>query len=56
MTFPQISDDAAEVFARFGVAAQPALAIVTPDGEVQTLLGAAEEEIVDGLIEDALAG
>ena len=44
------------MFARFGVPAQPALAIVTPAGEVQTLFGAADEEIVDGLIEDALAG
>jgi hypothetical protein len=38
------------------VAAQPALAIVTPGGEVQTLLGAADEAIVDSIIEDALAG
>lgn len=56
LTFPQISDDAADVYARFGVAAQPALAIVTPGGEVQTLLGAADEAIVDAIIEDALAG
>ncbi len=54
LTFPQISDDAAEVFERFEVASQPALAIVHPDGEVETLLGAADEEIVDSLIERAL--
>ena len=46
-TFPQISDDAADVHRRFGVAAQPALAMVGPDGDVQTLFGAADEELVD---------
>ena len=56
LTFPQISDDAADVFARFGVAAQPALAVVAPDGEVETVFGAAEPELVDRMIEDALAG
>lgn len=54
LTFPQISDDAAEVYSRFGIPGQPALAIVTPSGEVQTLLGAADEAIVDSIIEDAL--
>jgi len=54
LSFPQISDDAADVFTRFGVASQPAFAIVRPDGEVQTLLGAADEEFLDTLIEDAL--
>lgn len=43
------------MFARFGVPSQPALAIVTPDGEVQTLFGAADEELVDSVIADALA-
>jgi len=53
LTFPQISDDAADVYRRFGVAAQPALAIISPDGDVQTLFGAADEELVDSLIEGA---
>ena len=35
LTFPQISDPSGEVFSRFGVAYQPAFAIVTADGEVQ---------------------
>jgi hypothetical protein len=54
LTFPQISDDSAAVFSRFGVAAQPAIAIVRPDGEVQTLFGAADDELLDSLIDDAL--
>lgn len=56
LTFPQISDDGAAVFQRFGVAAQPALAIVGLDGDVRTILGAADDAVVDGLIEDALDG
>ena len=54
LTFPQISDDAADVYRRFGIAAQPALAIIRPDGEVETLFGAADEELVDSLIERAI--
>jgi hypothetical protein len=42
------------VFSRFGVSAQPALAIVHPDGEVETLLGAADEALLDSLIQRAL--
>jgi hypothetical protein len=55
LTFPQISDDAADVFTRFGVATQPALALILPDGEVQTLYGAADDELLDSLIRAALA-
>jgi peroxiredoxin len=55
LTFPQISDAAADVFTRFGVPAQPAWAFVLPDGEVQTLLGAVDDETLDGLISAALA-
>ena len=56
LTFPQISDDDADVYRRFGVASQPALAIIHPDGEVETLFGAADEELVDSLIQRALDG
>ena len=42
------------MFTRFGVASQPAFAIIRPDGEVQTLLGAADGVFLDSLIEDAL--
>jgi hypothetical protein len=43
------------VFARFQVPTQPALVIVFPDGEVQTLFGAADDELLDSLISKALA-
>ncbi len=54
LTFAQISDDAGEVYRRFGVAAQPALAVVGRDGEVETIFGAAEPGVVDDAIERAL--
>ena len=50
MTFPQISDDPGEVFERFGVAGQPAAAVVGRDGEVQLLLGAVEPDLLDNVI------
>ena len=56
MTFPQIDDTSAEVFRRFGVAAQPAFAVITAEGEVQTLLGAVDEELLDQIVEAAIAG
>jgi hypothetical protein len=42
------------VFARFEVPTQPAFAIIRPDGEVQTLYGSADEELLDSLIGAAL--
>jgi hypothetical protein len=54
LSFPQISDDSADVFARFNVASQPAIALITPDGEVQTLFGAADEAFLDSLLADAV--
>ncbi len=41
------------MFSRFGVAYQPAFAIVTADGEVQTLSGSADEATILGLVEAA---
>ena len=55
LTFPQLSDDPGEIYARFGVPGQPAFAIIRPDGEVETLIGAADEAVLDGIITDALA-
>jgi hypothetical protein len=55
LSFPQINDDSATVFTDFGIAGQPAFALVRPDGEVERLLGAASGEILDSIIEDALA-
>lgn len=54
ITFPNLDDTPGDVFARFGVAGQPALAIVSPDGSGQVLLGAAGPEMIDSLIADAV--
>jgi hypothetical protein len=43
------------VFQRFGVPTQPAIALVVPDGEVQTIFGAADEAFLDGILADAVA-
>jgi peroxiredoxin len=53
LTFPQISDDGGEIYDRFEVPAQPALAVVDPDGEVSTLFGAVDEAVLDDLLTDA---
>ncbi len=42
------------MFDRFGVAGQPAAAVVSPDGEVQLLLGAVEAEVLDDVINGML--
>jgi peroxiredoxin len=52
VTFPQISDDPGEIYARFEVPAQPALAIIERDGEVSTLFGAVDEETLDEVLSD----
>jgi len=53
LTFPQINDDPGEVFARFGVAYQPALAIVTADGTVETVAGAVNGPLLEQIINEA---
>jgi hypothetical protein len=55
LTFPQISDDRADVFTRFEIPTQPAFVLILPDGEVQTLFGAADEALLDSLISAAIA-
>jgi hypothetical protein len=42
------------VFGRFGVSAQPAMAIVLPDGEVQTILGAVDDALLDNILGEAV--
>jgi hypothetical protein len=42
------------VFERFGVSGQPAAAVVSPDGEVELLLGAVEPDELDAAIDTAL--
>lgn len=50
LTFPQISDDPAEVFQRFGVPSQPALVVVDASGRAQQLFGAVEPELLDSIL------
>jgi len=50
LTFPQISDDRGDVFARFGVAYQPAMAIVATDGSVETIAGAVDRQLLEQII------
>lgn len=54
LSFPQINDETASVFTRFEVPTQPAFALILPDGEVQTLFGAADGALLDSLIGAAL--
>ena len=54
LTFPQISDDAGVVFARFDVPYQPAMAIVDAAGQIQVSLGAVDESALDAALEAAL--
>nr|MDP9464063.1 redoxin domain-containing protein [Actinomycetota bacterium] len=56
LTFPQISDDPGDVFARFGVPYQPAMAIIDTAGVVEVSLGAIEEATLDAALTAALAG
>jgi peroxiredoxin len=52
LTFPQLSDDAGEIYERFDIPAQPALAIVDSDGAVTTLFGAVDDVILDDALSD----
>ena len=55
LTFPQVSDDPGEVFARFGVPSQPALVVVRPDGSTEQLLGAVDEDVLRNVLGDPSA-
>lgn len=55
LSFPQLSDDAGDVYARFEVPAQPAFVVVDADGNVETLFGAVDETLLDKTIEGAIA-
>lgn len=50
ITFPTISDDAAVVFERFGVASQPALVVVDVQGGEQQIFGAVEDELLRSIL------
>lgn len=53
LTFPQISDDPGVVYDRFGIAFQPAMAIVKTDGTIETVAGAVDETLLDQIIREA---
>jgi peroxiredoxin len=53
LTFPQLSDDAGEIYDRFEIPAQPAFVIVNAAGEVETLFGAADDALLDDLLSGA---
>ena len=50
LTFPQVSDDPGEVFARFGVPSQPALVVVQPDGSTEQVLGSVDREVLEDVL------
>jgi peroxiredoxin len=52
LTFPNISDDAGDVFARFKVPSQPALVVIEPDGTMQQVLGAVDEALLTQILTD----
>ncbi|MEQ1873078.1 MAG: redoxin domain-containing protein [Ilumatobacteraceae bacterium] len=54
LTFPQVSDDRGEVYARFEIPAQPAFVIIERDGTMQQVFGAVDGDLLDSLITDAL--
>ena len=56
LSFPQISDDDGEVFARFDVPYQPAMAVIDRAGVVQVSLGAVEEATLDAALAAAVDG
>jgi peroxiredoxin len=53
LTFPQLSDDPGEVYSRFGVAYQPALAVVRTDGSVETVAGAIDGPLLQQIVAEA---
>ncbi len=54
LSFPQISDNPGDVFARFGVPQQPAMAIIDAAGTVQVSMGAVEETVLDAALTRAV--
>jgi peroxiredoxin len=52
LSFPQLSDDPGDIFARFGVPSQPAWVFVDSSGETQQLLNAAEEELLASILDN----
>ena len=55
LSFPQISDDPGDVFARFNVPQQPAMAIIDRTGAVTVSLGAVEQDALDAALTEAVS-
>ncbi|MEO1057611.1 MAG: redoxin domain-containing protein [Actinomycetota bacterium] len=50
LTFPQISDDPGLIYERFGVAFQPAMVVIQPDGELQRLSGSLDDNAIASVL------
>ncbi len=55
LSFPTLSDDVGDVYARFQVPAQPALVVVSTEGDVQLLFGAVDPALLDNILTDVTA-
>ncbi|CAN5584017.1 hypothetical protein BH10ACT2_BH10ACT2_15490 [soil metagenome] len=55
LSFPTISDDPGNIFARFGVPAQPALVVINANGDAQLFLGSVEGDELRSVLTDATA-
>lgn len=53
LTFPQLSDRQAAIYDRFGIPIQPALVVIDAAGEVQTLNGSVDDQLLDDVFEAA---
>ena len=49
-TFPQISDDPGLVYERFGVAFQPAMVVIQPDGTLERLSGSLDDAAIESVL------
>ena len=56
LTFPQINDNPGDVFTRFGVPYQPAMAVIDKTGVVTVSLGAVEKDALDAALTAAVNG
>lgn len=50
-----MSDPDGVIFADYGVASQPAFAVISPDGAIQVERGAVDNATIDAMIEAASA-
>jgi peroxiredoxin len=53
LTFPQLSDAQAVVYDRFAVPVQPALVVIDATGDVRTIHGSVDDELLDQVFEEA---